>query len=462
MSPDRDHETPVSSREGEDTQIDAGPDSQSEESPFPVIEKKKRKRPIWKTCGVLFLILIGVGILAALIGQNENTDQEELSPVSSSATSPTSAATAFNSTPPPVATLIPDEDLWQPAPFTLLYLEDLSFGNRKRFRAHVTAPEALTPERRVGTAMAAARALYWQGHVGDVVSVLLWGTEEQAVLLAQVLFAADQCGWTGEDCTEDYWTEAEASSAQYTDAQWAIRVAFDQTYDRFMQPELVPMYEGQPLSEAGWDCFEIIEIPPGGGCFSEYGMLWEGQNKTDCETLEFQWLVPSMGTWGALDNLCAQDKVFAAVAAALAVDPEEVETTLIHMLVRREELELPAWLRYRDIDGSDLPELDVPPTPAPTPSPTSEPAWYEGGTLHQGTLADWRRATVANRLATVGDMVYVLLTRQGEQNLDLAQIRVYAEAMVAGVDEMAKDDTFPDDAAISEIIALIWLAIGVE
>ena len=462
MSPDRDHETPVSPREGEDTQVDAGPDSQSEESPFPVIEKKKRKRPIWKTCGVLFLILIGVGILAALIGQNENTDQEELSPVSSSAPSPTSAATAFTPTPQPVATPIPDEDLWQPAPFTLLYLEDNSFGNRKRYRAHITAPEALTPERRVGTAMAAARALYWQGYIDDVVSVMLWGTEEQAVLLAKVLFAADQCGWTGEDCAEEYWTEVQASSAQYTDAQWAIRVAFEQTYDRFMKLELVPMYEGQPVSEAGWDCFEIIEVPQGGGCFSEYGMLWEGQNKTDCERLDSQWLVPSMGTWGALDDLCAQDKVFAAVAAALAVDPEEVETTLIHMLARREELELPAWLRYRDIDGSDLPELVVPPTPTPTPSPTSEPAWYEGGTLHQGTLADWRRATVANRLATVGDMVYVLLTRQGDQNLDLAQIRVLAEAMVAGVDEMAKDDTWPDDTAISEIIALIWLASGVE
>ena len=90
------------------------------------------------------------------------------------------------------------------------------------------------------------------------------------------------------------------------------------------------------------------------------------------------------------------------------------------------------------------------------------PRGTKGGTLHQGTLADWRRATVANRLATAGDMVYVLLTRQGEQNLDLAQIRVMAEAMVAGVDEMAKDDTLPDDAAISEIIALIWLASGVE
>ena len=46
--------------------------------------------------------------------------------------------------------------------------------------------------------------------------------------------------------------------------------------------------------------------------------------------------------------------------------------------------------------------------------------------------------------------------------MDLAQIRVLAEAIVAGVDEMAKDDTFPDDATISEIIALIWLASGVE
>ena len=120
-------------------------------------------------------------------------------------------------------------------------------------------------------------------------------------------------------------------------------------------------------------------------------MLWEGTNKTDCERLDSQWLVPSMGTWGALDDLCAQDKVFAAVAATLDVAPDEVETTLIHMLARREELELPAWLRYRDIDGSDLPELDVPPTPAPTPSPTSEPAWYEGGHTapgHAGGLAE--------------------------------------------------------------------------
>ena len=462
MSPDRDHETPVPPQDGEDTQVDAGPDSQSDESPFPVIEKKKRKRPLWKTCGVLCLILIGVGILAVWVGLYTDTDQEELSSVPSLATRPTSAATAFTSTPQPVATLIPNEDLWQPVPFTLLYLEDNSFGNRKRYRAHITAPEALTPERRVGTAMAAARSLYWQGYIDDVVSVMLWGTEEQAVLLAKVLFAADQCGWTGEDCTEDYWTEVQASSAQYTDEQWAIRVAFEQRYDGFMQPELAPMYEGQPVSEAGWDCFEIIEIPQGGGCFLEYGMLWEGKNKTDCERLDSQWLVPSMGTWGALDDLCAQDKVFAAVAATLEVGPEEVETTLIHMLPDREELELPTWLRYRDIDGSDLPELDVPPTPIPTPNPTSEPAWYEGGTLHQGTLADWRRATGANRLATAGDMVYVLLTRQGEQNVDLGQIRVYAEAMVAGVDEMAKDDTLLDDAAISEIIALIWLASGVE
>ena len=135
------------------------------------------------------------------------------------------------------------------------------FWESEKIRAHITAPEALTPERRVGTALAAARALYWQGHIDDVVSVMLWGTEEQAVLMAKVLFAADQCGWTGEDCTEDYWTEVQASSAQYTDEQWAIQVAFEQRHDRFVQPELAPMYEGQPVSEAGWDCFEIIEFP---------------------------------------------------------------------------------------------------------------------------------------------------------------------------------------------------------
>ncbi len=85
--------------------------------------------------------------------------------------------------------------------------------------------------------------------------------------------------------------------------------------------------------------------------------------------------------------------------------------------------------------------------------------------LDSGLLA--RHYLYLSRASTRPDhrkvgFVYVLLTRQGEQNLDLAQIRVYAEAVVAGVDEMAKDDTLPDDTAISEIIALIWLASGVE
>ena len=43
----------------------------------------------------------------------------------------------------------------------------------------------------------------------------------------------------------------------------------------------------------------------------------------------------------------------------------------------------------------------------PNSTPTAISQWYEGGTLHGATIADWKSATARNRLATSADFVMV-------------------------------------------------------
>ncbi|MHC1778464.1 MAG: zinc ribbon domain-containing protein [Lentimicrobium sp.] len=40
-----------------------------------------------------------------------------------------------------------------------------------------------------------------------------------------------------------------------------------------------------------------------------------------------------------------------------------------------------------------------------TPYKSTEQKWYEGGTLHKATIAEWRTATTTNKLATCSDFV---------------------------------------------------------
>jgi len=54
------------------------------------------------------------------------------------------------------------------------------------------------------------------------------------------------------------------------------------------------------------------------------------------------------------------------------------------------------------LGGSD--EKSTEPAREPTAIKESK-NWYEGGTLHKGKLADWKKATTENRLATAGDFI---------------------------------------------------------
>ena len=91
-------------------------------------------------------------------------------------------------------------------------------------------------------------------------------------------------------------------------------------------------------------------------------------------------------------------------------------------------------------------------TPKPTTRPTK--AWYDGGTLHQKTVADWMAATDANRLATAGDWTAVFTEFD-----DLDEARSLAEDLVECVDgsvDAAPETMKASDLAASCAVLMCW------
>lgn len=84
-------------------------------------------------------------------------------------------------------------------------------------------------------------------------------------------------------------------------------------------------------------------------------------------------------------------------------------------------------------------------TPLPTETPTQTPlpmntpvptlAWYEGGTLHEATVAEWKAAEGRNRLATAADWA-----TEGLNLKSMRDIEHYAHLVMDCVDILAKGD----------------------
>ena len=159
------------------------------------------------------------------------------------------------------------------------------------------------------------------------------------------------------------------------------------------------------------------------------------------------------------DSLRARHAAKLAELTALLVEVRELEE---RMKVLGHAMPMPdlhtvilAWVQASPgkmaVPESE-PIAEPEPTPTATPQPTPTPApvvpatpWYEGGTLHQGTLADWAQATHANRLATMADMVVAILNADDLQlgkDYTEEQLLVLATEMVVGVDEVAIDRTW--------------------
>lgn len=63
--------------------------------------------------------------------------------------------------------------------------------------------------------------------------------------------------------------------------------------------------------------------------------------------------------------------------------------------------------------------------------------WYEGGTLHRASLAEWKSAPASNRLATSGDWAAHILGEDQVRQIGMDGLRVRAQQMSNCVTEAA-------------------------
>lgn len=77
--------------------------------------------------------------------------------------------------------------------------------------------------------------------------------------------------------------------------------------------------------------------------------------------------------------------------------------------------------------------------------------WYEGGTLHKATAAEWSSASPSNQLATAGDWSAIILGETRVRELGLDGLRSHAQQMVACVNTAISDG--PSNQAVSEVAA---------
>ena len=94
-------------------------------------------------------------------------------------------------------------------------------------------------------------------------------------------------------------------------------------------------------------------------------------------------------------------------------------------------------------------------------APPSFAAWYSGGTLHRATVAEWRRATYANKLATSADWA---ITRPGVRakvmrSGSIENIRPYAVQMLTCVDAAAGPAGY-GALGVSELAAACAISLG--
>ena len=90
-----------------------------------------------------------------------------------------------------------------------------------------------------------------------------------------------------------------------------------------------------------------------------------------------------------------------------------------------------------------------------TPTTTSSKQWFQGGNLHNATVAQWKSATYKNKLATASD--WLAATKwKGHLNSpdDFDKIKVKAQMLVKAVDEVVTVKQ-TDSMQVNEIAAAI-------
>ncbi len=226
--------------------------------------------------------------------------------------------------------------VWQAQDYTVVKIEDYSFGRRIRYGIGLVAPDAVTREQRLATLMAEALRAYRQREIEDAAILTLWPSDEQVApwLLAQITFAADRCGWAGDDCQTSHWSWASAGTAVFTEEQLRIELFLQENSRLFHEPKLALNEEGQPISQAGWACYEPVDIPADGACYTRGGLLLEDEDEVSCTRLK-EWgdlWLRADEEWGYLDTGCAEDHLNRYAASQLDLDLATVEENFIAMV----------------------------------------------------------------------------------------------------------------------------------
>ncbi|KHT65404.1 hypothetical protein RJ45_01120 [Photobacterium gaetbulicola] len=109
------------------------------------------------------------------------------------------------------------------------------------------------------------------------------------------------------------------------------------------------------------------------------------------------------------------------------------------------------------IDGKDDSKKDWPSsTPITIPSQSTALMWYEGGTLHNKMVIDWKVASNRNKLATSADFISKVNVATDEANLKLRAVELMSCISVASSD----DDL--NGSKVSTIAALCLVELGYQ
>ncbi len=100
----------------------------------------------------------------------------------------------------------------------------------------------------------------------------------------------------------------------------------------------------------------------------------------------------------------------------------------------------------------------------PIDSLQSDSKWYQGGTLHNATMKEWRAATTANKLATAADLMLTAFKGEGGDPAAIdfeGALRPAALGLVKSLDAANKDGVI-DNQSVSEAAAVIQALFKAE
>lgn len=96
-------------------------------------------------------------------------------------------------------------------------------------------------------------------------------------------------------------------------------------------------------------------------------------------------------------------------------------------------------------------------TPPSVSAPIKQIQWYEGGTLHKATVAQWNAATNQNKLATAADWLAATKWKNHLNSpADFNKMKVKAQILVNAINEAASEKQ-PESWQITDVATPIML-----